>query len=418
MAAAELDLLDHQPPDEVGRLAALERYDALDARREQASELFATIVKRALKVDFTAISLMDNHRLRLIGAEGTDLSQSTIEDSFSRFTIQGDGPLVVPDATKDPRFVANRYVVGEPFVRSYAGVPLRTVDGYNIGTLSVADRSPREFSPEDVDTLCILGKLVMHDLDLRQSATSDSLTGVLSRRAFKEEAAKSLAYARRHRTKLAVLVYDLDQFKKINETYGDAVGDQLLRATSEAARVELRASDLLGRIGGEEFAAVLPETDLAGAINVAEKLRIGIRNLKFPGSHPPLSITASFGVAMVNVDADDIDAALVKSEEALYEAKQSGRNRTLPWRGTTTSTTKRVFRRRVLKAGQLVFNNRHSTINCTVRALWENGAEVDVSTTEGIPSEIEFAIRSDDLDTKARVTIRREASLELEFIAA
>jgi hypothetical protein len=107
---------------------------------------------------------------------------------------------------------------------------------------------------------------------------------------------------------------------------------------------------------------------------------------------------------------------LVKADEALYEAKAIGRNKSLIWRGATTSTTRQVTRRRVLKAGRLVFNGRRSTVDCTVRALWETGAEVDVSTSHDLPDELTLMLKSGGFEWAGKVVVRRPKSVELEFV--
>src|SRR5690606_17476732 len=130
------------------------------------------------------------------------------------------------------------------------------------------------------------------------------------------------------------------------------------------------------------------------AMAVAEKLRHAIAALAFPGSRPPMRVTASFGVAVLDPGADDLDALLVKADEALYEAKGAGRNRCLAWRGATVATTRQIERRRVLKAGKLVFNDSRSVIDGTVRSLWETGAEVSVSNSADVPDEVTLEIPS------------------------
>jgi hypothetical protein len=177
----------------------------------------------------------------------------------------------------------------------------------------------------------------------------------------------------------------------------------------------LRQSDLLGRLGGEEFAVILPDADSASAMAAAEKLRHAILGLRFPGSKPPIAISSSFGVATLDPGIDDLDSLLVKADEALYEAKGAGRNVSMLWRGTTAATTQQVERRRVLKAGRLIFNDRKSVIDCTVRSLWDNGAEVQVINSADIPDNVTLEIRSSGFKWDGKVEVRRPTSLELAF---
>jgi diguanylate cyclase (GGDEF)-like protein len=212
------------------------------------------------------------------------------------------------------------------------------------------------------------------------------------------------------------VAFDLDHFKLINDTYGHAAGDQVLKAVARAATTELRESDVFGRLGGEEFAFLLPDVESSAAVATAERTRLVFRALKFPGSQPPISVSASFGVATLDPGSDDIDSLLAKADEALIDAKRSGRNKTMVWRGTTTSTTLQVVRRRVLKAGRLVFNNRHSVVDCTIRSLWESGAELDVSSTVGIPDDDLFlGIKSEGHEWHCRVVERRPSGLQVQF---
>src|SRR3569623_2203816 len=173
-----------------------------------------------LITDSSILSLIDVHRQWYYAAQGAPLSEVPVADSFCRVTIQGDGPVVVPDATKDPRFSDHPHVTGGMNVRSYIGVPLKTADGHNIGTLCAFGLKPREFSDDQAQLLKELAKVTLTELELRQLATSDGLTGIMTRRAFKEDAGKYVAHARRHRTRLCAVSFDIDHFKAVNATYG------------------------------------------------------------------------------------------------------------------------------------------------------------------------------------------------------
>ena len=158
-------------------------------------------------------------------------------------------------------------------------------------------------------------------------ATVDSLTETLNRRRFLELAAREVGRARRHNRPLAALLFDLDHFKAVNDTYGHAAGDQTLRQTAAAARGALRDSDVLARYGGEEFVALLPETDLQGAAAVAERLRAAVAAMTIEADGVRISITTSVGVAEWRDDEASLERALARADEALYAAKRSGRNK-------------------------------------------------------------------------------------------
>lgn len=397
------------------RLAALQRYEVLDTPPEPAFDRIAALIRLVFGVETSLVTLIDAHRQWYKAAQGTPNTEVPVGESFCRYTIADGQPMIVPDATQDDRFKANPHVTADNGVRFYAGVPLTTPDGENIGTICAIDSKPRQFSSHEMEIFKELARVAMSELELRRLATTDALTGVNSRRAFKEDAQRYVALARRHRSQLSAITLDIDRFKAINDTYGHASGDSVLKAVAKAVQGGLRESDLFGRMGGEEFAIILPDADSKAAMAVAEKLRHAVLALKFPGSHPPIAVSASFGIAALDPGADDLDALLLKADEALYEAKAVGRNTSVLWRGVTSATTRQVERRRVLKAGKLVFNYRYSTMDCTVRALWETGAEVQVSNPAGIPDEVTLELKSSGFKWKADVVARRPTSLELQF---
>lgn len=162
---------------------------------------------------------------------------------------------------------------------------------------------------------------------LKELATHDPLTGVLNARAYYEACDQQIRISQRADQSFSVLFIDLDHFKKINDGFGHAAGDEVLRTVARVLRDSLRQSDLLGRIGGEEFSVFLPDTDLNGAIQVAETLRQRVADcqIALQGSH--LQVTASIGVANRDPQQPSIKAIQQRADEAMYEAKKAGRNR-------------------------------------------------------------------------------------------
>ena len=163
------------------------------------------------------------------------------------------------------------------------------------------------------------------ELELEAQAIEDSLTGVLSRRGFGKAADAVVARSLRRSEPVGVLVIDLDHFKAVNDTFGHAGGDAVLREATKAWRTVLRESDLLGRLGGEEFAVLLPLTDLRQAREVAERLREATSRLSLTAL-PSLRVTTSVGVAALRPQ-ESLAQALERADLALYQAKRAGRNR-------------------------------------------------------------------------------------------
>lgn len=164
--------------------------------------------------------------------------------------------------------------------------------------------------------------------ELSRQARTDSLTGLSNRRHFIELAEQELARTRRYNNLLSVLMVDLDDFKSINDTYGHQAGDVVLRKVGEICLLTLRGIDVIGRIGGEEFAVLLPETDSEQAIEVAERLRHEIAEAEIPMEpNGMLHVTASIGVTTLVSTETNVNTLLRLADKALYEAKRTGRNK-------------------------------------------------------------------------------------------
>jgi diguanylate cyclase (GGDEF)-like protein len=161
---------------------------------------------------------------------------------------------------------------------------------------------------------------------LAEQAHRDPLTGLVNRRRFFEAAAEHLALARRHQRPCSVLMADLDHFKRINDTFGHAGGDEALRAAAQCVLETVREVDVVARFGGEELAALLPETDAPAAWLIAERIRGALAALEIPFEGRVIRVTASVGVAEWSPDDGGVEAALNRADLALYRVKQAGRD--------------------------------------------------------------------------------------------
>lgn len=210
---------------------------------------------------------------------------------------------------------------------------------YEIGVVA-ADGSKRQVI---IDKACYLGAdgkaggIVATVVDITERecmerelwrlATTDPLTGVGNRRHFLSIAEAELGKVHRHGRPLSVVTFDIDWFKQINDRFGHGVGDDVIKAVAETCTGVSRDIDVVGRMGGEEFAILLPETDLAAAVEVARRLHERIGDIHIATEKGELSVTASFGVTQVRPGDGDIDIALRRADQALYEAKETGRNK-------------------------------------------------------------------------------------------
>lgn len=163
---------------------------------------------------------------------------------------------------------------------------------------------------------------------LRAAALHDGLTGLYNRRFFNASLPGARATCRRRGTPLSVLMLDLDRFKRVNDQFGHAVGDQTLQAVARALERSIRESDLLVRFGGEEFAVALPDTDPKLALEIAERIRTEVARLEQSALGHPGPQTVSVGVAtLVPEAAESLEDLLRRADDALYRAKETGRNR-------------------------------------------------------------------------------------------
>jgi diguanylate cyclase (GGDEF)-like protein len=309
------------------RLAAVRSYRVLDTPPEPAFDRITRLARDVFDVPIALVSLVDEHRQWFKSHPGIGLCETAREGSFCNHAIEEEDVFLIPNALVDPRFWNSPLVVDAPYIRSYFAAALRSPDGYNIGTLCILDTRERELDARQIRILRDLAQLVMSELDLRRQATTDLLTSVLSRRGFFDAAAANIASVRRHGRDLSCILVDIDHFKAINDTHGHATGDLALREIAKAMRAVQRAGDTLGRIGGEEFAIILPEAGSAAALKIGERLRRRVMSMAIPVAEGEINLTVSIGVATLNGEDTGIEDLLNRADVALYAAKAAGRNR-------------------------------------------------------------------------------------------
>jgi diguanylate cyclase (GGDEF)-like protein len=169
------------------------------------------------------------------------------------------------------------------------------------------------------------------EAELRILVTTDVLTGVFTRRYLFEAGERELTRHYRRKSPLCAIILDIDHFKNVNDTFGHAAGDEALCRFSSVCREILRKIDIFGRLGGEEFAVIMPETDIARAVEVSERLRAAIANVVISCGKLSFRVTASIGVAEVTFPDDTLEMLLSRADKALYRAKNDGRNRILTY---------------------------------------------------------------------------------------
>ena len=172
----------------------------------------------------------------------------------------------------------------------------------------------------------LLQRSLMHQ-QLTAAARTDAKTGLLNAAAWQREADAEVARAQRAGSPLALLLVDVDHFKRVNDSHGHLTGDEVLRALATELRQQVRESDVVGRFGGEEFTVLLPRTDDTGACRIAERLRASAARLSVAAAGARISVTVSIGVAVLGQHGRDLFALLAAADDALYRAKDAGRDR-------------------------------------------------------------------------------------------
>ena len=174
--------------------------------------------------------------------------------------------------------------------------------------------------------------------EVQRMATIDSLTGVLNRRCLFDLAKREFERSQRYGSVFTLLMLDVDHFKRINDTYGHMVGDEVLKSLTQAIQRSLRQVDQFGRYGGEEFVIVLPESPLNIARQVGDRLRTISSQLSIPTKTDPISLTVSIGIAAYNPQDKAVEDIFERADRALYQAKAKGRDRCCVWEEVDGST--------------------------------------------------------------------------------
>lgn len=334
-----------RPPDEPLRLAALHNYMLLDTQADDEFDLLTELAAELCGVPYSFVSLVDEDRVWFKSRYGSDTVQMPRDQDYCAWSILEAEELSIPDLTADARTATLPSTLSGPQFRMYNGVNLVNADGYRVGVLCVMDTQPRKLTPNQHRLLRRLARQVIALMELRlmqrelkdalvkvsRLANEDELTGLHNRRAWLAQARNQMQLAMRLGSPLSVLMLDVDHFKRVNDDYGHPAGDAVLRALGQLLAASLRGTDVAGRLGGEEFAVLLPGSDAAGAARVAEGLRQLVEQETIQDSGLVLQVTVSIGSASLGHTKPDeaLDALgglMRAADQALYTAKRSGRN--------------------------------------------------------------------------------------------
>jgi len=330
------------------RSEVLQRYRILNGSEVHVAEQIAQTAALALGVPIVIASLNERYRNWYRSSCGASSEEIESLQAFCSQANLSQSVFAVADIGDDPYFANDPAVTGSQKIIFFAGAPLRDPDGKRFGTLCLIDCKSHAFDQHRLDLLESFAAIVSEDIcvrsaaryavrdlieaehdkcDLFDMAMTDPLTKALNRRAFFRFSEREVLRASRHIKPLTALMLDIDHFKRVNDVHGHGVGDEVLIRLVSCLTANIRDGDLLGRLGGEEFALVLPETEPIRAVVLANRLREAVSELRFPGKAGPFAVTISIGISEPAFADIDILPALERADTALYMAKQNGRNR-------------------------------------------------------------------------------------------
>lgn len=318
------------PGDDQARVREIERYAILDTDEDESFTRITRLASEIIGVPIALITLVDEDRQWFKARTGLTQRETPREQAFCGYTILAPDHFQVPDALTDERFAHNPLVTSDPHIRFYAGIPLSSATGQRLGSLCVIGREPRTLDSRELGILKDLAGIAQRELDLHRAASTDDLTGLYNRAGFVALAKRELLRGERNRAgsgplqATGLMMVDLDHFKQINDTFGHAVGDQVLIAFAQALQGSVRDTDVCGRVGGDEFAVVFPNVDEQTARRVFSETSRALaktsQELFTDGATP----TISAGLTVHKDSAEGVTELLGRADRALYSSKRDG----------------------------------------------------------------------------------------------
>jgi len=314
------------PADEEHRLRDLQRFGVLGTSSDIHLDRLVELACLIFAVPMAAISLVTSDRQWFLAQKGLSVTETPRGVAFCAHAIMGDQVMVVPNALEDERFCHNPLVTSEPQIRFYAGAPLRSGQGHNLGTLCVIDCQPMEPTGDQVRELELLSQLVMRELDLRRERFLCPITGLPIRQQFLRIAEQEFRRAKEEGRDLSLLLFDIDNFRAINSRWGHQAGDDLMADLCKMSQQFLGKKDFAGRLGDGEFALLLVDTCAEDALATSEALRHAVATMPGVHSHSDLHLHISGGLTSLGSDDKSFSNLLLRAEQALHLAKSNGRN--------------------------------------------------------------------------------------------
>lgn len=309
--------------DEESRLADLRSLGILDTPPEERYDRFTRLTKRVFNVPFAMLSLVDENREWFKSKQGIKETQFPREGSFCSEVIKQNNIMVAQDASSDPRFSE---MARDRGIKFYAACPIRSRRNNIIGTLSIADTTPRSFNADDEACLKDLAIMVEEELTVQSIANIDDLTSLFNRRGFLGVGEHTIAICRRMHRPATMMFFDLDGFKQVNDDFGHAEGDKVLKNIGSLLLSVFRNSDVVARMGGDEFCVLLTGTDTA---HVEKPLANLSDLLQLQNNQTPYDIGYSVGIVEYEDRHESISKLMEEADHLMYENKRTRKSEVL-----------------------------------------------------------------------------------------
>jgi diguanylate cyclase (GGDEF)-like protein len=318
------------PENEAQRLRAVHSYEILDTMPEVDFDALTRVAAHAFNTPVAVVGLMDADRLWFKSRLGLDVPQLDRQIAFCAYAVmRPDELLVVEDLSMDQRFQHNPLVTQQPHLRFYAGAPLVDPNGMALGTIAVTDSKPRTFSEAQCAALKDLSTLVVTVLENRRRAMllgrmalTDHLTGLGNRAQFERNMHSEMSHASRTAEPFSVLYLDLDGFKDVNDNFGHAAGDEVLREVARRLVQQVRTEDAVTRFGGDEFGVIVHTSPTDSVQALSQRIASAITAPIKLSCGETVVVGVSIGHATYGAELDSGSALLDHADRALYEAKR------------------------------------------------------------------------------------------------
>ena len=310
---------------------------------EQISSVLIDRLPSVFSIDYFTLFLYDQDKRKL------NLMCHNHPEIESSFSIPLSSSPIMEAAVlrgqyiREQDFSTSSYYRGADnplFKKGYfVSIPLM-IEKEIVGVLNINDVGQDSFDVGDLDFILKLSEFIAMSISnavlyeqTNKLAVTDGLTGISNRPSMEKSLRIEFERSKRYNSPLSFIILDVDHFKDVNDTYGHQKGDEILIAFASLLKKACRANDIAGRYGGEEFVMVLPQSNAQGAFKIAERVREEMMKISFTGNESNFAVTVSCGVAEFNKDYESINKLIAAVDQALYEAKNGGRNRTILGKG-------------------------------------------------------------------------------------